>query len=498
MDVNVLPPDLFTAGVPRVDAGSGPAGGRRPDDGPDVVARGRHRSGRAGVGQGPDHPATTLASAPASRRPAADMDRDGIYCHVVYGPPLGLPDPRSRGARRVHAGVQRLGRGVQRVDPRIGSSCSRSYRSHSAGGGARRARARPPRSDTAARSLDLLAGDDPAFEDPWEGFWATRQRARAADQLPPRQGHAQHRRQAAAAGACRPGRGVARCSSTRCSPGMIFSGSSSAIPNVRIVLGEAGLGWVPYLLERLDHEHDKYRDLIHDVVLSDDAARVLPPPGVPHVRGGQPRASSCSRTSAPPMCCGRRTIRTATARGPIRCDAIAASGLGAARRGPPALILWENAAASTASADGHGTPSIKEGSHMRGIVYMGDGKAELTDELDVRDPGPGEVLVRLVASGLCHTDISVLDGTIPWPAPAVLGHEGAGVVEQVRRGRHARRPGDHIVLSTIANCGTCRHVQHRSSHALPAVDREPRRAVPLPRASHARTSPRRPRSRSTP
>ena len=108
---------------------------------------------------------------------------------------------------------------------------------------------------------------------------------------------------------------------------------------------------------------------------------------------------------------------------------------------------------------------------MRGIVYVGDGKAELTDELTVRDPGPGEVLVRLVASGLCHTDISVLDGTIPWPAPSVLGHEGAGVVEQIGEGVTLVAVGDHIVLSTIANCGMCRMCNtgtpHSSSRPFP-------------------------------
>jgi Zn-dependent alcohol dehydrogenase len=93
---------------------------------------------------------------------------------------------------------------------------------------------------------------------------------------------------------------------------------------------------------------------------------------------------------------------------------------------------------------------------VRGIVYLGDGKAELTDELTVRDPGPGEVLVKLVAAGLCHTDVSVLDGTIPWTAPAVMGHEGAGVVEQVGAGVTLVQQGDHIVVSTIANCGMCR------------------------------------------
>jgi S-(hydroxymethyl)glutathione dehydrogenase/alcohol dehydrogenase len=93
---------------------------------------------------------------------------------------------------------------------------------------------------------------------------------------------------------------------------------------------------------------------------------------------------------------------------------------------------------------------------MRGIVYLGDGKAELTDDLSVRDPGPGEVLVRLVAAGLCHTDVSVLDGTIPWPAPAAMGHEGAGIVEVVGEDVTLVKPGDHIILSTIANCGRCR------------------------------------------
>ena len=93
---------------------------------------------------------------------------------------------------------------------------------------------------------------------------------------------------------------------------------------------------------------------------------------------------------------------------------------------------------------------------MRGIVYVGDGKAELTDALDVRAPGPYEVVVRMVAAGLCHTDLSVLDGTIPWPAPAAMGHEGAGIVESVGEAVTLTKPGDHIVVSTIANCGKCR------------------------------------------
>ncbi|QCX77321.1 Putative alcohol dehydrogenase D [Streptomyces sp. YIM 121038] len=91
---------------------------------------------------------------------------------------------------------------------------------------------------------------------------------------------------------------------------------------------------------------------------------------------------------------------------------------------------------------------------MRGVVF--DGRSvEVVDDLQVRDPGPGEVLVAVAAAGLCHSDLSVLDGTIPFPVPVVLGHEGAGVVEAVGPGVTHVVPGDHVALSTIANCGAC-------------------------------------------
>ncbi|MGY2117464.1 aldehyde dehydrogenase family protein [Nocardia gipuzkoensis] len=72
----------------------------------------------------------------------------------------------------------------------------------------------------------------------------------------------------------------------------------------------------------------------------------------------------------------------------------------------------------------------------------------------VEDPGPGEVLVRLVATGVCHTDLSVLAGRLPTPLPAVLGHEGAGVVEAVGAGVTTAAVGDRVVLS-FASCGAC-------------------------------------------
>ncbi|WP_328682409.1 Zn-dependent alcohol dehydrogenase [Streptomyces sp. NBC_00343] len=91
---------------------------------------------------------------------------------------------------------------------------------------------------------------------------------------------------------------------------------------------------------------------------------------------------------------------------------------------------------------------------MRGVVF--DGKQiQVVDDLEVREPGPGEVLVAISAAGLCHSDLSVVDGTIPFPVPVVLGHEGAGVVEAVGAGVTHVGPGDHVALSTLANCGTC-------------------------------------------
>lgn len=91
---------------------------------------------------------------------------------------------------------------------------------------------------------------------------------------------------------------------------------------------------------------------------------------------------------------------------------------------------------------------------MRGIIFNGKA-AELTTALEVREPGPTEVTLRVGAAGVCHSDISVVDGTIPWPSPSVLGHEGAGVVEAVGSAVTSVSPGDHAVVTTLANCGLC-------------------------------------------
>lgn len=76
-------------------------------------------------------------------------------------------------------------------------------------------------------------------------------------------------------------------------------------------------------------------------------------------------------------------------------------------------------------------------------------------ELDLAPPGPAEVLIRLRASGVCHSDWNAVDGTAETRCPAVLGHEGAGVVEAVGPGVARVAPGDHVALSWAPSCGVC-------------------------------------------
>lgn len=77
-------------------------------------------------------------------------------------------------------------------------------------------------------------------------------------------------------------------------------------------------------------------------------------------------------------------------------------------------------------------------------------------DLEVDDPGPGEILVRVVASGVCHTDANTRSGDMPLPLPGVLGHEGAGIVEAVGPGVETPAVGDHVILGW-PYCGACRN-----------------------------------------
>lgn len=94
---------------------------------------------------------------------------------------------------------------------------------------------------------------------------------------------------------------------------------------------------------------------------------------------------------------------------------------------------------------------------VNGAVFVGQGSEMPIEELELAEPGVGEVLVRYGASGLCHSDLSVLNGTLPIPGPSILGHEGAGTVEAVGSGVEKVKVGDTVVVSFIPACGQCWH-----------------------------------------
>ena len=77
------------------------------------------------------------------------------------------------------------------------------------------------------------------------------------------------------------------------------------------------------------------------------------------------------------------------------------------------------------------------------------------EEVELDDPGHGEVLVRIGAAGLCHSDLSVIDGNRPRPTPMVLGHEAAGIVEKLGPGVDDLKVGDHVVMVFVPSCGHC-------------------------------------------
>jgi S-(hydroxymethyl)glutathione dehydrogenase/alcohol dehydrogenase len=95
---------------------------------------------------------------------------------------------------------------------------------------------------------------------------------------------------------------------------------------------------------------------------------------------------------------------------------------------------------------------------MQAAVLEEFGAPLVVQDVDLADPGPGEVLVRLEACGVCHTDLYTASGADPSGyAPTVLGHEGAGVVERVGDGVTLVSPGDHVVTLFSPQCGKCVH-----------------------------------------
>jgi S-(hydroxymethyl)glutathione dehydrogenase/alcohol dehydrogenase len=106
----------------------------------------------------------------------------------------------------------------------------------------------------------------------------------------------------------------------------------------------------------------------------------------------------------------------------------------------------------------------------KAAVAWGPGQPLKIEEVDVQDPQAGEVLVRMVATGVCHTDAFTLSGEDPEGIfPAILGHEGAGIVEAIGEGVTSLAVGDHVIPLYTAECGECKFCKSGKTNLCQAV-----------------------------
>ncbi|MCU1454363.1 MAG: Alcohol dehydrogenase GroES domain protein [Acidimicrobiales bacterium] len=105
---------------------------------------------------------------------------------------------------------------------------------------------------------------------------------------------------------------------------------------------------------------------------------------------------------------------------------------------------------------------------MRAAVLfnIGDEKLEVVDDIEVLPPGPGEVTIKIEATGVCHSDLHAMNGGLPQPAPFVPGHEGAGIITEVGEGVTKVKLGDHVIVAWSPPCGHCINCTTRKSPHL--------------------------------
>src|ERR1700691_1610348 len=100
----------------------------------------------------------------------------------------------------------------------------------------------------------------------------------------------------------------------------------------------------------------------------------------------------------------------------------------------------------------------------KAVIARELGKPVVVETIEVAAPRHGEVTVRLAACGVCHSDLSATNGTIAYPLPLVLGHEGGGVVTAVGEGVSRFAVGDSVVSSFVSICGRCHYCQTGRPH----------------------------------
>jgi len=101
---------------------------------------------------------------------------------------------------------------------------------------------------------------------------------------------------------------------------------------------------------------------------------------------------------------------------------------------------------------------------VRAALFVELDKPLSIEEVNPNPPGPKDVLVRVTASGVCHSDLSVINGTLPFPPPCILGHEGTGTVEEVGDQVTGVKRGDRVVAAFVPACGSCWFCLHDKTH----------------------------------
>jgi predicted TIM-barrel fold metal-dependent hydrolase len=263
MDLNVLPPRLFVDRLPARLRDAAPRVVDTPD-GPVWHVDGRllGPSGRKAKGLIVHEEHGFRPGQPEHR--LADMDRDRVYTQVIYGPPGGIavPDVEVRTCcLQAYNDWADEFNAVDR-DRLVVLALLPGDTPEAASTELRRA------ADLGHKGalVGLFESDVPLFEEPWETFWATADEVglpihfHLGGGLHSLKGRPNSWRQPAMVA-------VVPMQLDEALSGMVFSGLLERHPNVNLVLGESGLGWVPYVLERMDHEHDKYGPLVEDVRL---------------------------------------------------------------------------------------------------------------------------------------------------------------------------------------------------------------------------------------
>lgn len=105
---------------------------------------------------------------------------------------------------------------------------------------------------------------------------------------------------------------------------------------------------------------------------------------------------------------------------------------------------------------------------VKGACLYGFNEPLRVESFTLKPPREDEVVVKVTASGVCHSDLSVLQAKLPIPPPCILGHEGAGVIEEVGKGVKHLKVGDHVVMAWVQPCGRCHYCVHAHPHLCEA------------------------------